>query len=95
MKEELKAFFNKLMKDTDFREEFASAKTAKEGYTKAKPYIGEEVSFDEFKDALTYVHNRIDYRKKLLNSDLRNISGGTNMFAEVISMLSKFNGQLF
>ncbi len=96
MNNALKAFFTKLMEDAELREELASAKTAMEGYNKAKPYLGEEVSFDEFKEALTYVHNRVDYRKRLLNSDLRNISGGVNvLFAEVISMLSQFDGQLF
>ena len=92
--ESLKSFFERLMEDADFREEFASAKTAEEGYNKARPYI-EGVSFGEFKEALTYVHNKIEYRKKLLKSDLSSISGGTNMFADVLSMLSTFEGQLF
>ena len=62
MNEKLKDFFKKLIKDEAFREEFASAKTAYDGYTMAKPYI-EGVSFDEFKDGLTYIHNKIEYRK--------------------------------
>lgn len=92
MSEKLKAFFKKLMEDQAFREQFASAKTAKEGYEKARPYIG-EASFNEFKEALTYVHNKIEYRKKLLKSDLRSISGGAD-FAVVVDLLTKFNGRM-
>ncbi len=93
MSEKLKAFFKKLMEDQAFREQFSSAKTAKEGYEKARPYIG-EASFNEFKEALTYVHNKIEYRKKLLKSDLRSISGGATEFADVVALLTKFNGRM-
>ena len=93
MSEKLKAFFKKLMEDQAFREQFASAKTAKEGYEKARPYIG-EASFNEFKEALTYIHNKIEYRKKLRKSDLRSISGGATEFADVVALLTKFNGRM-
>ncbi len=93
MSEKLKAFFKKLMEDQAFREQFASAKTAKEGYEKARPYIG-EASFNEFKEALTYIHNKIEYRKKLRKSDLRSISGGATEFADIVALLSKFNGHM-
>ena len=83
------------MKDEEFREEFASAKTAYEGYTMAKPYI-EGISFEAFKDALTDIHNKISYRKELLSQDLESINGGsTNIFSEVLFMLSKLEGGLF
>lgn len=94
MNEKLKDFFEKLMKDEEFREKFASAKTAYDGYTKAKPYI-EGISFDEFKKALTYLHNKIDYRKKLLNSDLAHINGGVEIFEELLFMLPRYDGELF
>ena len=94
MNENIKSFFEKLMKDPEFREKFATAKTAYEGYTMAKPYI-EGTSFEEFKNALTTIHNKVDYRKKLLNKDLENISGGANIFSEVLLMLSQYNGNLF
>ena len=93
MSETLKAFFKKLMEDQAFREQFSSAKTAKEGYEKARPYIG-EASFNEFKEALTYVHNKIEYRKKLLKSDLRSISGGKTEFADVVALLPKLKDRM-
>lgn len=94
MNENLKSFFEKLMKDPEFREKFATAKTAYEGYTMAKPYI-EGTSFEEFKNALTTINNKIDYRKKLLSTDLESISGGANIFSDVLIMLSQYKGNLF
>ena len=94
MNEKLKDFFKKLIKDEAFREEFASAKTAYDGYTMAKPYI-EGVSFDEFKDGLTYIHNKIEYRKELLNGGMSKISGGTNEFSEVLFLLSQYKDSYF
>ena len=89
MNEKLKDFFKRLIKDEAFREEFASAKTAYDGYTMAKPYI-EGVSFDEFKNGLTYIHNKIEYRKELLAGDMAKISGGTNEFEEILYILSQY-----
>lgn len=95
MSESLREFFKRLMKDEEFREEFASAKTAYEGYTMAKPYI-EGISFEEFKEALTTIHNKVSYRKELLNQDLESISGGsTNIFTEVLFMLANLEDGLF
>lgn len=94
MDEKLKNFFERLMKEPDFREMFASTKTAKEGYTMAMPYI-EGITFEEFKEGLTYLHNKIPYRKKLLNSELSNVSGGTDIFIDVLSMLEVYDGKLF
>lgn len=82
------------MSEPDFRDMFASTKTAYEGYTMAMPYI-EGVSFDEFKEGLTYIHNKVSYRKKLLNNEISNISGGTNIFSDVLFLLSQYNGNLF
>ena len=90
MNEKLKDFFKKLIKDEAFREEFA----AYDGYTMAKPYI-EGVSFDEFKDGLTYIHNKIEYRKELLNGDMSKISGGTNEFSKVLFLLSQYKDSYF
>lgn len=94
MNEKLKNFFKRLIKEEAFREEFASAKTAYDGYTMAKPYI-EGVSFDEFKEGLTYIHNKIEYRKELLNADLSKISGGTNEFSEILYILSQYQDSYF
>ena len=94
MNEKLKDFFKKLIKEEDFREEFAKAKTAYEGYTMAKPYI-EGISFEEFKDALTHIHNKIEYRKELLKSDYAKVSGGTDLFAEVLFIIAQYADSLF
>lgn len=94
MNEKLKNFFKRLIKEEAFREEFAAAKTAYDGYTMAKPYI-EGVSFDEFKEGLTYIHNKIEYRKELLNGDLAKISGGANEFSEVLYILSQYQDSYF
>lgn len=94
MNEKLKNFFKRLIKEEAFREEFAAAKTAYDGYTMAKPYI-EGVSFDEFKEGLTYIHNKIEYRKELLNTDLSKISGGTNEFSEILYILSQYQDSYF
>ena len=94
MNEKLKSFFERLLKDEGLKEELSTAKTAYDGYTMAKSYI-EGVSFDEFKEGLTYIHNKIAYRKKLLNNEMREISGGVDNFAGLISMLSQYEGKLF
>lgn len=94
MNENLKNFFERLLKDERLKEELATAKTAYDGYTMAKSYI-EGVSFDEFKAGLTYIHNQMTYRKKLLNSEIREIYGGVDNFAGFINMLSQFEGKLF
>ena len=94
MNEKLKSFFKRLIKEEAFREEFAAAKTAYDGYTMAKPYI-EGVSFDEFKEGLTYIHNKIEYRQELLNGDLAKISGGANEFSEVLYILSQYQDSYF
>lgn len=90
MNEKLKKFFTKLIKEENFREKFVSAKTAYEGYTMAKPYI-EGVSFDEFKAGLTYIHNKIEYRKELLNGEsMAKISGGEDIFEDVLFLISSW-----
>lgn len=94
MDEKLKNFFERLINEPDFREIFSSTKTAYEGYTMAMPYI-EGVSFEEFKNGLTYIHNKIPYRKKLLSRDLKNVSGGVDIFEEVLSILEQYEGKLF
>lgn len=90
MNEKLKNFFEKLIKEPELREKLASAKTAYEGYTKVKDII-EGVNFDEFKEALTEVHNKLEYRKKLLSSELTHVSGGAGLeiLADVLQILSK------
>ncbi len=95
MTDQLRSFFERLMQEPKFRETFASAKTAYEGYIMAMPYI-QGVTFAEFKDGLTYIHNKAPYRRKLLNTDLHKVSGGTDvLFLDVLSILAQYDGNLF
>lgn len=90
MKENLKVFFERLKNEPELREKFALAKTAYEGFVMATSYL-ENVSFDEFKDGLREIHNKQNYRKQLLNDELTKVSGGTDLFREVLEMLSNWN----
>lgn len=86
----LKQFFVRLTEDYKFREEFASTKSALEGYNKAKPYI-EGVSFDEFKEGLTLIHDKINHGRSLNDHDLKNVSGGVDAFKNVFEALGNID----
>ncbi|MDQ5984096.1 MAG: hypothetical protein RUMPE_01128 [Eubacteriales bacterium SKADARSKE-1] len=89
LKRDLRLFFEKLFSEPEFRQNFANTKSAEEGYEKAKPYI-EDVTFEEFKEGLTYVHNKFFNKKyrKLDGKDLTNVSGGSSdKFVQVLDAL--------
>lgn len=91
MNKKLQQFFVRLTEDYKFREEFASTQSALEGYNKAKPYI-EGVSFDEFKEGLRIIHDKINHANRGLNeSELRHVSGGANTFGNVFKALEGVN----
>lgn len=57
IKKDLEIFFERILTEPEFREEFTKASTAEAGYKLAKEYIP-DVSFDEFKDGLITIHKR-------------------------------------
>ena len=89
MSKKLDVFFKRLVTDYRFREKFMSAKTAKEGYELALPYLGSEVSFKEFKKCLTnvYANVRANGKKPLSKEEYSKVSGGAVCWDQIINVI--------
>ena len=57
IKKDLEIFFERILTEPEFREEFTKASTAEAGYELAQEYIP-DVTFDEFKEGLITIHRR-------------------------------------
>lgn len=80
MKKDLELFFERLLIDSEFRDKFLKAKSAKEGYELAKGYIP-NVSFKEFKEGILITDEKMRKEKKILETmndgDIFSTSGGS------------------
>lgn len=92
MKRDLEIFFEKLLTDQEFREEFVASESAEEGYKIARPYIG-DISLEEFKEGLIEMHRKFINRsyKEMNDSDLNDVSGGKmpKSYIDLYNCLSK------
>lgn len=72
MNKKLNVFFERLIDDYRFREQFMSTRTAKEGYELALPYL-DSVSFEEFQEGLTSAYSNVRANgKKPLSTEKHN-----------------------
>ena len=80
MKRNLELFFERLLIDSEFRDKFLKAKSAKEGYELAKEYIP-DVSFKEFREGILITDEKMRKEKKILETmndgDIFSTSGGS------------------
>ena len=80
MKKDLELFFERLLIDSEFRDKFLKAKSAKEGYELAKEYIP-NVDFKEFKEGVLItdekLKNEMKILKKINDADTSSISSGS------------------
>ena len=93
LRKELRCFFEKLFTEPEFRQIFASTKSAREGYELAKPYL-KETTVEEFKDGISYVHEKLydKHYKEMSEFDLENISGGVkDEFVSIVGFLNNLN----
>lgn len=65
----------KILEDEKLNKEFSNAKTNREKYDIAKPYIG-DASFEEFED---FANKIVSSKGKISLDDLENVSGGANV----------------
>ena len=79
MKKDLELFFERLLIDSEFRDKFLKAKSAKEGYELAKEYIP-DVSFKEFKEGILIADKKLKKEKEILgkinDEDISSTFGG-------------------
>ena len=79
MKKDLELFFERLLIDSEFRDKFLKAKSAKEGYELAKEYIP-NVSFKEFREGILITDKKLKKEKDILEKindvDTSSVSAG-------------------
>ena len=79
MKKDLELFFERLLIDSEFRDKFLKAKSAKEGYELAKEYIP-DVSFKEFREGILITDKKLKKEKDILEKindvDTSSVSAG-------------------
>lgn len=79
MKRNLELFFERLLIDSEFRDKFLKAKSAKEGYELAKEYIP-DVSFKEFREGILITDKKLKSEKEILEKindvDTSSVSAG-------------------
>ena len=71
-------FFKSLVEDQNLQEEILEAETEEEMYDIAQPYISEDITFEDFCNALYWEYDQQEGVSLLNENELVNITGGVN-----------------
>jgi len=91
LKEDFKQELLSLFTNEEFVKTLSECKNSEECYNTAKPYISNDISFEEFRKSMKYFHDNMVDKDGYLNlEDLDDVAGGTSDDFELGKSVGKF-----